>query len=157
MKCLKCGKEHNNKKFCSNSCRTIYYNGLKDISGKNNPNYIDGRKCNNRCLDCGKRISQKSTRCSICSTIGKNNPNYQGGLKLNPYSSDFGKPLKRWIRERDNYTCQECGIKESELDRNLDIHHIDRDKQNSNPDNLISLCNKCHGTLHGSRKVRVCY
>jgi 5-methylcytosine-specific restriction endonuclease McrA len=33
----------------------------------------------------------------------------------------------------------------------LAIHHIDGNKQNCNPDNLITLCKSCHSrTNHGS-------
>jgi len=52
--------------------------------------------------------------------------------------------LKESIRTRDNFICQECGIHQDELDRNLDVHHIDYNKDNLDPNNLISLCRTCH-------------
>ena len=45
-----------------------------------------------------------------------------------------------------------CGIHQNELNRELDIHHIDYNKDNLNPDNLISLCQNCHGKTNYNRK-----
>ncbi len=59
-----------------------------------------------------------------------------------PYSVDWTKTLRRSIRERDNYVCQLCGKLQS--DKAFDVHHIDYDKKNCNPMNLVTLCRKCH-------------
>ena len=50
------------------------------------------------------------------------------------------------IFERDNFKCQICN-KKATL-----IHHIDRNWQNNNPTNLVSLCNTCHLNLHRKDK-----
>ena len=34
------------------------------------------------------------------------------------------------------------------LKKALQVHHIDCDKDNLNPNNLTSLCNSCHRILH---------
>jgi len=70
---------------------------------------------------------------------------WKGGISYEPYSMDWTKTLKRAIRERDNYTCQMCGKLQSE--RAFDVHHIDGDKKNCNPDNLVTLCHNCHAKL----------
>jgi len=77
---------------------------------------------------------------------GENNPNWQGGVSFEPYSQDWTKDLKEQIRQRDNYQCQICFVHQEELSykQKLDVHHIDYDKKNCNPDNLISLCKSCH-------------
>ena len=60
------------------------------------------------------------------------------------YALDFNDDLKEAIRERDGRKCQLCGKAESECDKRLHVHHIDYDKLNSAPTNLIALCNPCH-------------
>jgi len=59
-----------------------------------------------------------------------------------PYPVDWTQTLKRSIRERDHYTCQYCG--ELQGDRAFDVHHIDFDKENCDPNNLVTLCQSCH-------------
>ena len=38
------------------------------------------------------------------------------------------------------------------IKRKLDVHHIDYDKKNNDPKNLISLCRKCHMKTNKNRK-----
>ena len=79
---------------------------------------------------------------------GENHPNWQGGISNNPYPDGWNNMLKESIRQRDNYMCQECGIIQEEFKKALQVHHIDCDKDNLNPNNLTSLCNSCHRILH---------
>lgn len=68
------------------------------------------------------------------------------GKSREPYSQDWNKKLKQTIMERDDFICICCGQKG-------DIpHHIDYNKKNSNPDNLITLCNSCHSNTNFNRK-----
>jgi len=60
------------------------------------------------------------------------------------YNKTFNIEFKDLIRKRDNFQCQICGCPEKECLRKLDIHHIDYNKKNDNPSNLISLCIGCH-------------
>ncbi len=78
---------------------------------------------------------------------GKNNPNWRGGIGKLPYSFNFNKELKELIKKRDNYVCQLC-FKSSKLQ----VHHIDYDKKNCNPENLITLCRSCHCKTNYNRK-----
>jgi hypothetical protein len=89
--------------------------------------------------------------------IGKNSPNWQGGLSFFPYSLKFNGDLKRSIRERDNFTCQECGVEENKNQKKLSIHHIDYDKENCSESNLISLCKPCHSKTNGNRDYWFAY
>lgn len=52
--------------------------------------------------------------------------------------------LKKEIRERDGWRCVRCRIPEVALPRKLSVHHINRDKSDSDWSNLVSLCNSCH-------------
>ena len=104
-----------------------YWKGKKrpEMSGKNNPFY-------------GVRFS------------GEKHWNWKGGIGIYPY--DWTDELKESIRGRDNYTCQECGIHQDESEKNFDVHHIDYNKDNLDPKNLITLCKKCHMKTNFNRE-----
>ncbi len=80
----------------------------------------------------------------------KKQPKWLGEIYFKPYEIEFNKQLKEFIRKRDNYRCQQCFRHQDELrtkynrKEKLSIHHIDFNKQNNNPNNLISLCRSCH-------------
>lgn len=81
---------------------------------------------------------------------GKFTANWRGGVSFEPYSPEFNSDFKQQILERDNYTCQfpDCLQEES---INLHIHHIDYNKKNNLPENVITLCAKCHGKSNFNR------
>ena len=60
------------------------------------------------------------------------------------YNNGFRKIIRPKILNRDNHTCQKCG-----LTKRLQIHHIDGNKRNDNSENLITLCIFCHQRLKG--------
>ena len=76
--------------------------------------------------------------------------NWQGGISENPYGIEFNKQLNEKIRKRDGFRCQQCFREQDELrtetnrKRKLNVHHIDFNKENNNPSNLIALCQRCH-------------
>ena len=90
----------------------------------------------------GVILSEEIIKNMSLAKRGEKNPNWQGGLTTNPYSTDWTKSLRISIRERDKYICKICGEKQG--DKIHPIHHIDYDKLNCNPKNLITLCNSCH-------------
>jgi len=66
-------------------------------------------------------------------------------------SNDYGlgwNTLKTAIRLRDKNRCRHCGIQET--DKAFDVHHIvpfrkfDKAEQANHPDNLVTLCPRCH-------------
>lgn len=71
------------------------------------------------------------------------------------YPQGWVDDLRDSIRKRDNFICNLCGVHQNELDfgqvKRLDIHHIDYDKNNLNPNNLISLCRRCHVKTNSHR------
>ena len=97
-------------------------------------------------------IREKSRIGNIGKHNGEKNSNWKGGLSFEPYSPEFNKELKEKIRARDNYECQECHKKQEEFKENLSVHHIDYNKKNNNPLNLISLCKKHHMKTNSNRK-----
>ena len=58
------------------------------------------------------------------------------------YHRDDWELVKRATLIRDDYTCSKCGRKEL-----LGVHHKDGTSRN-NPDNLVTLCQKCHQEAH---------
>ena len=90
---------------------------------------------------------------------GQDHWNWIEGLER-IYPDDWTDTLKESIRQRDNYICQECGVHQDELKgmhKKLDVHHIDYDKENCHPDNLISLCKKCHMKTNFNRDYWIEY
>lgn len=77
---------------------------------------------------------------------GENHPNWNDGSSFIEYPPEFNESLKRKIRSRDKHRCQICGKNKS--NRELCVHHIDYDKNNCQPTNLISLCLACHNNHH---------
>ena len=86
--------------------------------------------------------------------VGENNPRWLGGVSFEPYPTSFNSTLKRTIRKRDKYTCQQsqCSATEASTGIRMSIHHIDYDKDNSNKNNLICLCAPCHGKTNHNRE-----
>jgi glycerol-3-phosphate cytidylyltransferase len=68
---------------------------------------------------------------------GENSPLFIKHLSRK-YPRQFNKFIKDSIRERDGYKCQICGNKGNH------VHHIDYNKDNISPKNLITLCQTCH-------------
>lgn len=81
--------------------------------------------------------------------VGESNPAFNNWSSREPYGEEFSPELKLLIRQRDAFTCQLCGLKENGY--SLDVHHIDYDKRNNNPENLITLCRSCHGKIQFHR------
>lgn len=92
-------------------------------------------------------------RCGSCANIertGPGHPNWKGGISCEPYCDAWAdKEYKESIKERDAYKCQnpDCWG----TSNRLTIHHIDYDKKNCSPDNLITLCNSCNSRANRNR------
>lgn len=70
-------------------------------------------------------------------------------MRTSHLGKEFTKNLKTKIRIRDNFICSNCDKKENRL---LSIHHIDYNKNNNNPQNLLSLCKSCHSKTNINRE-----
>lgn len=94
---------------------------------------------------CKGRILSEEHKMKIRNALkGKRCYLWLGGKSFEPYGLEFNRILKEHIRKRDNYRCRECNACRNDLKRKLDIHHIDYNKKNNKPKNLISLCISCH-------------
>lgn len=92
-------------------------------------------------------------RCSICFFIrnsGHNHPSWKGGISCEPYCFEWSsKEFKDYIKERDSYQClnPDCW----KISKRLSIHHIDYNKKNCEPQNLITLCVSCNSRANKNR------
>jgi hypothetical protein len=60
--------------------------------------------------------------------------------------TDIPDHVREYIRERDGDWCRACNN-----DYNIDIHHIDSNRYNNVPNNLVQLCRDCHILIHSGR------
>lgn len=122
------------------------------------------------CKHCGKdfnTVLSKKDRSKYCSIScynkhksvmysGKGNPAYKNGSSLNhrTHRGSNWEKIRLEIYKRDNFTCQECGVKcigkkSANKDNShliIQCHHKERYSltKNNSPSNLITLCLKCH-------------
>ena len=129
--CDACGKKLNRfpslikeTNFCN---RTCYYEWRSEnLKGEANPNH-------------GNSV-----------LAGSNNPNWKGGIAHEPYAPIWvDKRFKAGIRERDGHTCQNPDCRGTS--ERLTCHHIDYDKKNCEPENLITLCISCNARANFNR------
>lgn len=139
-------------KKLSESLKKVYKEGRGHFFKKGNP--IRSKSGNRYWL--GKKRSEDTRKKISKSLEGKNTKenhwNWQNGKSFEIYPEDWTDSLKESIRERDRYVCQECGIHQDELEEKLHVHHIDYDKKNLDPQNLISLCRSCHMKTNANRE-----
>jgi len=159
-----CGKEITRK--------TANYGKNRCVKCSGKISQIKNRKGKHiNCLCCNQKfyrkksdfINRKNNFCSYTcywqtmkSTLfynGKSSSGYIHGDGNTPYSLKFNNKLKEQIRKRDDYRCQnkDCKCTQKQNGRKLDVHHIDYNKENLHPNNLISLCKSCHVRTNGNR------
>ncbi|HDY66729.1 MAG TPA: hypothetical protein ENH85_02940 [Candidatus Scalindua sp.] len=103
----------------------------------------------------GKTWKIKDTSKYSKAKKGKKHPHWILDRSLFLYPDEFNNELKEQIRKRDNYTCQLSGKHQNELTgrfKKLDVHHIDYNKKNNDPKNLISLSRDSHSKTNFNRK-----
>ena len=175
-KCLKCGvdfgvKRHVIKdgggKFCSQSCRASI-----TLTGDKAPNWKGGGViC--KCEICQKEFTIKKSetyRGKFCSRkchgnwksqykTGINNHSWKGGIT--PERQVFNKSVD-WknavsaVWKRDKATCQNCLKKQIYKEKSFEVHHIISFKYKelrAAIDNLVLLCNPCHGFIHSKKNL----
>lgn len=79
--------------------------------------------------------------------VGENNPSWKGGVSTENHRVRQSKPFKDWrksVFERDNYTCQDCGVRGGYLEP----HHIKQfavfPELRFDINNGKTLCIDCH-------------
>ena len=88
------------------------------------------------------------------------NPRWRGGGVVYQWYGQSWRRQSDRARQRDNHTCQVCGISEADLGYKLRVHHIkpfssfNSVKQANRLNNLISLCESCHKTIDNSQPIK---
>lgn len=102
--------------------------------------------------DVRAKISAKTKGVRKPQTSGPKNGNWHGGISSEEYTINFNEYLREEIRYAFDYKCVMCGnTRKENNNRLLPIHHIDYNKQNNNKDNLVPVCNRCHGKMNTRR------
>jgi endogenous inhibitor of DNA gyrase (YacG/DUF329 family) len=161
--CKVCGKEfkYNDRyrpgTYCSNKCHGLDRKLRESVKcsncGKEREVYEWERKqsrhgslffCSSKCYG--------EYRKTHWGTFGSDLANWKDGKGNEPYPLGFTGMLKERIRDRDGRCCRLCGKSESDLGQKLSIHHIDYDKDNLAPSNLVSLCRADNARVNYNRK-----
>ena len=134
--CKQCDKaipyENRRNVFCNHSCATTHLNNKRYITIKR------------YCKQCNKLINN-TDYCVDCARTNKFN---DGQLKYN----------RKYLLNLRGNKCEQCGLSEwNGKEIPVDIHHIDGNRNNNFPNNLIILCRNCHGQTNtfGYNKQRV--
>jgi len=128
---------------------------LKYICPNNNThsitwhNWETGYRC--PCYKCQENKYNKLSLFRLGKFIGKDNPNWKGGITRAKYCQVWSdEEYKQDIRDRDGNKCLNpyCYLKNPD---DLTIHHIDYNKENCHPNNLITLCRSCNSRANSDR------
>jgi len=162
---IKSRREECENQFCDNECYSNYISESGVYEGENNPVYnsvtLECEYCGTE-FDVPQSIADADRRfCDIdCKSSwisdelsGENHPLYEG-YSEKTYGSNW-RFIRDDVRERDDYRCQGCGKPESNMSRELDVHHImplkrfDTPKEANQMNNLVALCPECHHKYEG--------
>lgn len=100
-----------------------------------------------------KHLGKNNPMWNVC---GENHPMWKGGKRY--WQQKEWYEIREQVKKRDNYTCRECGLTEEEsynrYGQPLQVHHMIPYIvcETHDPDNLITLCNTCHGKADEKRR-----
>ena len=159
--CKKCNKEVTryaiNKGFCSQSCSNRARKGFHtlELICKTCTKKFKVRKCESKnrlycsllCVFSSEEYRKKHSDKIGLFKKGSKHWNWKGGITpshLSLRASPIFQEFKRKIRNRDNYTCQKCGIRGVRLD----VDHIRPfslfPELRLDASNCRTLCRPCH-------------
>ena len=96
-------------------------------------------------------IRNEGDLCVECETNPVRAKGYtsSGEPRFDKYCSSCHRAFYKapWLKYRGD-ECEECGHVPLIGRWSLDVHHIDHDKSNNEPENLMTLCKNCHSQYH---------
>jgi hypothetical protein len=101
------------------------------------------------CPVCGKPVKAHGNVTCSCACANKHfrsgadSPNWRGGETGTVKNGINTKEYRRIAFKAHGKHCAICGY-----DRVIDVHHLDGDRTNNSPENLIPLCRNHHAELH---------
>jgi len=105
------------------TCDKQAYRPGSDIKKSKSKKYFCGKSC------------QAIWRNTILNS-GLNHSNWKGGERA--YRNIL-------IRTKMPQICKKCATNDTRI---LIVHHLDKDRKNNNPMNLVWLCHNCHHLVH---------
>lgn len=161
-----CSRAHHAVKNSTNTCRhcgaSVRDRHIRYCSKECKRDHIDQRvhvRWLTTCPQCGRQYSGKSKHCSrACADrahsvrmAGVRNSRF---VALGKYSNLF-RQMSDIIRDRDGMSCSACGAQAMRMRHgnggwrtSLQVHHLDENTRNNYPENLITLCARCHMKHH---------
>lgn len=139
--CLQCSEEFfaplkARAKYCSRDCMGFATRTRIKIS------------CS-RCRKEFERQQNKVKELNYCSRECKELDQQIGGPLALPHYKDGRHDYRNRAFRLQGKKCKQCSFDEDE--RMLDVHHIDSNRDNGRPENLVVLCVWCHAAT--TRKV----
>jgi len=134
----------------------------REVSFCSDDCYRDYHRVEKVCPGCGEEfavlnsLSHKQYCCHDCYIDDRNVPLTERSFEVShPYGTALWQERREQALERDNHTCQRCGMDHEDTD--LLVHHetpwgeFETIEEAHNIDNLTSLCYSCHGVVEGQK------
>jgi hypothetical protein len=153
--CLNCGaiitrpawhlRQTGERNFCDRTCRGEWMTKVGAVRGSNNGHYntvtVGCATCDTPVSRAKSLVERRNGRIYCPTCIADARPPFPPAGTVNP--PDWTLELRARIRHRDDYTCQVCGVRQTDV--SFHVHHIDYDRTNNGDwKNLITLCPTCH-------------
>lgn len=138
-------KTQRKKRFCSKSCASRFNALNSPVIRKN---FEEGKKSPARALAVSKALTGKPRY----DLRGENNPQWKDGVNRSA-TQDIrrGWQYREWrtaVYERDDYTCQRCGIRGSDLHAHHIAPYAEVPELRFEVGNGETLCVPCHKEHH---------
>ena len=148
--CDHCGKEYKKQKrqaegkpsehFCSASCQANETSRVQLICDHCSALFYRSKS---------KLLNSRSGKMFCCRECKDIAQSYMEEIQPDHYGTGEGNYRARALKHYGN-SCKLCGYT---IEDALEVHHIDKNRDNNDLDNLVVLCCNCHTLVHRGVKV----